>query len=78
MGGRKMTVEWTPDMRATLYEMLNERPRPALQTIGERLGVDRSVVARYCQTYNLPTKAGVKQRRRSNAAMILGLAGRRR
>jgi hypothetical protein len=67
-------IEWTPDMIATLHKMQAEQPRPTLQTIGERLGVDRSVVAKYCQLHNLPMTPGVRKRQRSNATMILGRA----
>lgn len=54
-----MTTDWNPDMLKALHEMVAANPRPSLTVMGERLGVDPTVVMRYCHRNGLPTnKAG--------------------
>lgn len=50
-----MTVKWTASMVSVLDEMIAQRPRPSLEAMGERLGVARCVVIRYCRANGLST-----------------------
>lgn len=46
-----MTVQWDADMIGTLRKMRHEQR--SAQAIADRLGIDRSVVIRYCETHNI-------------------------